>query len=141
MYRIGVCLSFCLALVGCGTPSSEANNDSAMVGFWASPASDPSGQQAINGVVVPQLEDLLADRDLSTAEKAQTAALDASETGSLVKWTSRRADAQGAVRSGPVYYVNDKPCRDYTHSIEIDEQKLIFNGAACKSGKNWTVLN
>ncbi|MDD7909131.1 hypothetical protein PUV47_04320 [Pseudovibrio exalbescens] len=112
-----------------------------MVGFWASQSAETQGQEAINGIISEELQSLLASRDLTMAERAQTAALNSNDIGGLVEWTSRRSEAEGSVRSGPIYFVNETQCRDYSHAITIEQQKMVFNGAACKTGKNWTLLN
>ncbi|WP_068317119.1 RT0821/Lpp0805 family surface protein [Polycladidibacter hongkongensis] len=97
-------------------------------------------QTAIADAVQGPLKGILKESDLSRAIEAQSDALNASAVTSSVSWTNIYSGNQGEVRSGPVYYVNNRPCRDFTHKMEVEDQLRTVSGAACLHDETWRSL-
>ncbi len=134
------------SLTGCATdpttsPDTESSSSS-MFGFWSSDSEqNDAAHAAIDSATEGELKQLLRSGDLDTVYKAQSTALNASDAGNKVVWRNRFSGAQGTVKSGPVYYVNDRRCRDFQHTIAYDEKTQLIKGAACKDGERWAALN
>ncbi|KZL25013.1 hypothetical protein PsAD37_02366 [Pseudovibrio sp. Ad37] len=134
-------------LASCATSdhATRAQTDassSSIFGFWSSDSEqNAAAQAAIDSATEGELKQLLRSGDLDTVYKAQSKALNASDAGNKVVWRNRFSGAQGTVKSGPVYYVNDRRCRDFQHTIAYDEKTQLIKGAACKDGERWAALN
>lgn len=142
-----VIAAFCAAtaaLAGCGTTgpvSTSEDTSSSMFEFWASGSEqDQAALAAIDSATAGELKQLLRSGDLDTVYKAQTRALNAPDAGNKVEWRNRFSGAKGTVKSSPVYFVNDRRCRDYTHTISYDEQTQVIRGSACQKGSHWASL-
>ncbi len=117
-------------------------SSSSVFGFWSSDSEqNAAAQAAIDSATEGELKLLLRSGDLDTVYKAQGKALNASDAGSKVVWRNQFSGAQGTVKSGPVYYVNDRRCRDFQHTIAYDKKVQEIKGAACKDGERWAALN
>ncbi len=133
-------------LAGCATSdhatSTEAETSSSVFGFWSSDSEqNVAAHAAIDSATEGELKELLRSGDLDTVYKAQSKALNAADAGNKVVWKNRFSGAHGTVKSGPVYYVNDRRCRDFKHTIAYDAQTQVIKGAACKHGERWAALN
>ena len=133
-------------LAGCETTATvnsepEASSSISMFKFWATDSEqDQAALAAIDSATAGELRQLLSSGDLGTVYKAQTTALNAPDAGNRVEWRNRFSGAKGTVKSSPVYFVNDRRCRDYTHTISYDEQTQVIKGSACQQGKTWASL-
>ncbi|KZL20990.1 hypothetical protein PsAD2_00982 [Pseudovibrio axinellae] len=135
------------SLVSCATSdqstsaASEASSTS-IFGFWSSDSEqDTAAHAAIDSATAGELKQLLNSSDLDTVYKAQSKALNAADAGNKVVWRNRFSGAHGTVKSGPVYYVNDRRCRDFKHTIGYDEKTQVIKGSACEEGQRWAALN
>lgn len=132
-------------LAGCSTTDHLSNSEqssSSVFGFWSSESEqNVAAQAAINSATAGELKQMLRSGDLDTVYEAQSKALNASDAGNKVVWRNRFSGANGTVKSGPVYYVNDRRCRDFKHTIAYDEKTQVIKGAACEEGERWAALN
>ena len=105
------------------------------------PAPEAGGvaRGAVTGSVVDRA---LADRDRELALAAEYRALEFTRAGRPVAWRNEKTGHSGEVVVGPGYRVNALDCRDYSHTIRIDDRRQTLRGAACRQpNETWRVVN
>ena len=75
--------------------------------------------------------------DLSEADKlrayiAQKQALDFGQNGAKVAWRNSGLDRRGEVIPGPLYLYQGANCRPYTHIINVNGERRVALGSACR---------
>ncbi|WP_422375547.1 RT0821/Lpp0805 family surface protein [Roseibium sp.] len=141
--RGATCVALATILAGCSMTSGSKE-----AGGWGSFFGDPnanvSGSEAntaISVLVNNEFGDALDPSDRKAAEAAQDRALRARGVGVSVAWQNERTGRSGQVRPGPVYFVNDTSCREFTHEMVLNGQVLKARGAACETERgNWQVI-
>ncbi|MTI17047.1 hypothetical protein E1162_07320 [Rhodobacteraceae bacterium RKSG542] len=130
-----------LLLAACSTSGDAGVDKRSSIGFWSSESAQPTAAHAaIDDALSDELLTVLASHDSKSAIQAQANALEGFEDGASVNWRNRSSGIRGVVTSGPVYYINEKACRDYKHIIYLRDYMKTFKGAACKEGKEWALL-
>ncbi|POF32337.1 RT0821/Lpp0805 family surface protein [Roseibium marinum] len=141
--RAATCLALATVLAGCSMTSGSS--DTAGLGsFFGDPKSDVAGSEAntaISVLVNNELGDALEPSDRRAAEDAQDRALRARGLGVAVAWQNERTGRSGQVRPGPVYFVNETSCREFTHEMVLQGRMLQARGTACETDKGaWQVI-
>lgn len=116
------------ALAG-GVVGAEAGN---------SPASAAVGA-LVGGLVGNRIGAHLDSEDRRRAREAEYQALQFGSPGQPVMWRGDAPGYYGRVVAGP--YVPGTRCRDYTHTIYIDEVPQVARGRAClRADGTWRVV-
>ena len=141
--RSATCLALAAVLSGCALTSGSSESNS-WGSFFGDPKTDVVGTEAnaaISVLVNNEFGDALEPSDRKAAEGAQNRALRARGLGVSVAWQNKRTGRSGQVRPGPIYYVNDTSCREFTHQMVLQGRTLQARGTACESGRgNWQVI-
>ena len=96
---------------------------------------------AIGGLIGHRLGAGLDDEDKRRAYEAQIVALDNGSPGAPTAWENPDSGRHGTIVPGPAYERHGSQCREYTHTIYIDERPQIARGAACRNPDGtWTPL-
>lgn len=130
-------------LAGCSLSSGSGEP-----GGWGTFFGDPNANgarseasTAISVLVNNEFGDALEPSDRKAAEEAQERALKARGVGASVAWQNDQTGRSGQVRPGPVYFVNDTSCREFTHEMILNGRTLQARGAACESERGkWQVI-
>ncbi|MEP1443003.1 MAG: RT0821/Lpp0805 family surface protein [Hyphomicrobiales bacterium] len=136
------CLSFCLA--GCQTgnlltgQNAGALGGAALGGFVGNKFGAGKGRvlttaggTILGGAAGSILGGRLDQRDVSSAQQAQTTALQ-QQAGQPISWTNPNTGTAGQVVSGASYAINGRECRDYTHTLNVNNQPEQLRGVACR---------
>lgn len=127
-----------IALSGCSTTSSKG----AGVSLFSSskPPASATFITALEGGIVGRTGIKLSDSDRQRALEAEYRALESSPLGQSVVWKGR--DASGEVVAAAPYQVGSQNCRQYTHTVTVDDKPTLARGAACRNDDGtWTPLN
>ncbi len=136
-------LSACLiagaaALAGCQSASTTLTDP--LTAYAPEPATQQPATQQPGTLVGGQIGAGLDPADQHTAIAAEYEALEHGATGVPVRWTGR-ANSRGEVVAGPPYQVNDRQCRQYTHTVTIGDKVESARAAACRvADGGWQVL-
>jgi len=74
----------------------------------------------------------LDEADQRAVADAHYQALETAGPNRPVQWRNERSGHYGQVTAGPGYYVNERNCRDYAHTVHIDGEPEILRGTACR---------
>ncbi|AVA20837.1 hypothetical protein ACXHXG_01885 [Rhizobium sp. LEGMi198b] len=128
-----------IALSGCSTTSGKGG----VTGFLSSsakPASSARYISALEGGIVGRTGIKLSDNDKQRALEAEYRALETAPLGQPVAWTGK--NVRGEVVAAAPYQVGSQNCRQYTHTITVDDKPTQARGAACRNDDGtWTPLN
>jgi surface antigen len=95
----------------------------------------------IGGLIGNQIGAALDDEDRMRAYEAQMQALDSGASGAPVGWRNDDSGRHGTVVPGPAYQRNALTCRQYTHTVYIDERPQVKRGTACRgSDGRWMAV-
>lgn len=137
------CLALALVLAGCSMTSGSKDSN-AWGTFFGDPNANVAGSEAntaISVLVNNEFGDALEPSDRRAAEDAQNRALRARGLGVSVAWQNDRTGRSGQVRPGPVYFVNETSCREFTHEMVLQGRTLQARGTACETDQgNWQVI-
>lgn len=141
--RSATCIALVTVLTGCSMTSGS--KDTAGWGsFFGDPSSNVTGTEAntaISVLVNNEFGEALEPSDRKAAERAQIRALRARGVGVAVTWQNEKTGRSGQVRPGPVYYVNETGCREFTHEMVLQGRTLQARGTACESDRgSWQVI-
>lgn len=84
-----------------------------------------------DGLATEQLKDAIGFGDRSKALRTEFQALEYGATGAPVSWTGW-GGRRGNVIPGPIYQVNSFDCRDYSHTIFVEDEARVAKGTACR---------
>ncbi|MBB5571907.1 MULTISPECIES: hypothetical protein [Rhizobium] len=125
------------ALSGCSTTSGKGGS------FFSSsgkPAASARYITALEGGIVGRTGIKLSDNDMQRALEAEYRALETAPLGQPVAWIGKNVSGQ-VVAAAP-YQVGSQNCRQYTHTITVDDKPTQARGAACRNDDGtWTPLN
>lgn len=131
MARIGMLLAVTatvLALAGCQSSRFGAGSVAAYTG---------PGGGLTEGLVGNEIGRRLSSGERRTALEAEYRALEYGRTGGPIVWRGRRG-VRGEVTSGPLYQVNERDCREYTHVIRYAGKTETARTTACRRPNgNW----
>jgi surface antigen len=124
--------------------TSGSKDSNAWGTFFGDPNANVAGSEAntaISVLVNNEFGDALEPSDRRAAEDAQNRALRARGLGVSVAWQNDRTGRSGQVRPGPVYFVNETSCREFTHEMVLQGRTLQARGTACETDQgNWQVI-
>ncbi|WP_412064733.1 hypothetical protein [Rhizobium sp. SYY.PMSO] len=127
-----------IALSGCSTTSDKGSGKSLFSS--AKPPASATFIDALEGGIVGRTGIKLSDSDKQRALEAEYRALETSPLGLPVAWKGR--DASGEVIAAAPYQVGSQNCRQYTHTVTVDDKPTTARGAACRNDDGtWTPLN
>jgi surface antigen len=124
-----IALALSALVAGCATaPGGGLSSSSANVALPMAPVM--SGAVS-GGLIGGTVGNGLAPADRQRAYEAELAALETGGPGYPIGWKGEDG-ARGTVIAGPAYVrPGYKSCRDYSHTIYIDNRPQIARGAAC----------
>jgi surface antigen len=97
---------------------------------------------AIGGLIGNKIGAALDEQDRMRAYEAQMHALDNGSAGAPVSWRNDESGRHGTVVPGPIYQRNSRDCRQYTHTVFIEEKPQVARGTACRSLEGaWTAMS
>ncbi len=141
--RIGSIIVVAILAAGCASTSGTGGQSNWDSSFGASNGgiADSEAGTAISVLVNGEFGDALQPSDRRAAEDAQERALRSRGVGAAIGWKNDRTGRKGQVLPGPIYYVNDTRCRDFTHELALEDRILRARGTAC-SGENgkWKII-
>lgn len=83
----------------------------------------------------------LSSRDRKQALEAEYKALEYTDAGQTVAWSSSKEGTSGIVTPGQPYQVGTQNCRQYSHSFTINGIPQTVRGSACRnSNGTWSPL-
>ncbi|NTF41363.1 hypothetical protein A6U86_01575 [Rhizobium sp. AC27/96] len=127
-----------LALSACSTTSS--NGSGASLFSTSKPPASATFISALDGGIVERTGLKLSDSDKQRALEAEYRALESSPLGQSVVWKGR--GASGEVVAAAPYQVGSQNCRQYTHTVTVDDKPTMARGAACRNDDGtWTPLD
>jgi len=82
-----------------------------------------------------------ASLDAQAQQQAYAAQLAALNSGQTTNWNAG-GGKQGTITVQPIYTVNNRQCRQYTHEIFINGQSQVARGTACRNPDGtWTPVS
>ncbi|GAB2185034.1 RT0821/Lpp0805 family surface protein [Roseibium sp. LAB1] len=137
------CLALAMVLAGCSMTSGSRDSNT-WGSFFGDPNANVAGSEAntaISVLVNNEFGNALEPSDRRAAEDAQNRALRARGLGVSVAWQNERTGRSGQVRPGPVYFVNETSCREFTHEMVLQGRTLQARGTACETDQgSWQVI-
>lgn len=88
---------------------------------------------AVGGLLGNRIGAALDDEDNQRAYAAQMQALETGPSGAPVAWRNPDSGRYGNVVPGPAYQTNGETCRQYSHTIYIDNKPQAQRGIACRN--------
>ena len=133
---VAVCLAS-LSLAGCATFSPR--------GADVTPGARPPAK-AISalggGLIGGAIGQNLAREDRRKALEAEYRALEYTQGGRAVTWTSDGGQERGEVVAAQPYRVGSQDCRQYVHTIYTGAASQTARGSACRNNDgSWTLLS
>lgn len=94
------------------------------------------------GLISGAIGNGLSDGDRQKAYDAEISALETGGPGYPVGWKGE-GTTRGTVIAGPAYHrAGFQTCRDYSHTIYIDNRPQIARGAACRTAEGqWQAVS
>jgi surface antigen len=130
----------CLALAACAgdaglsssTPGSGPNAFTGSVG--TGDANPMAGGPPAPGGLDP--------RDRAAAGAAHLRALQFGEPGAPVPWRNAETGHHGTIVPGPAYQSNGQTCREFSHTVYVDNRPQTGRGSSCRNPDGtWTPLS
>jgi surface antigen len=127
----------CLALAACAGDTGLSSNTpgSSPNAFTGSVEPNPmaGGPPGPNG---------LDPRDRAAAGAAQLRALQFGEPGAPVAWRNPENGHHGTIVPGPAYQSNGQTCREFSHTVYVDNRPQTGRGSSCRNPDGtWTPLS
>lgn len=95
----------------------------------------------IGGIVGSEIGGLLDERERRLAIEAEYEALERGGSGRARLWRSERNGTYGEIVPSRPYRRGDYDCRDYTHTIYIDDRSEVMRGTGCRNPDGtWRVV-
>ncbi|MFS8039203.1 hypothetical protein ACI7BZ_19960 [Xanthobacter sp. AM11] len=130
--RLPAALLLATGLAGCATDPNSGRSLSAMATLPTAPVM--SGAVS-GGLISGSIGNGLDEPDRKRAYDAEISALETGSPGYPFGWKGD-SGTRGTVVAGPPYNrVGFQSCRDYSHTIYIDNRPQIARGAACRTAE------
>lgn len=91
------------------------------------------GGAVFGALVGSEIGRKLDENDRQAIAQAEYQALESAGPNRPVAWQNPRSGLRGQVSAGPAYFVNERNCRDYSHTVYVDSQPEILRGTACRT--------
>jgi surface antigen len=137
-FRIVAAALGCLALAACAgdgglSTSPAGGGPNAFTGSVPTPGAGPSA--------IP-VTAALDPRDRPAAGAAHLRALQFGEPGAPVAWRNPETGHHGTIVPGPAYQSNGQTCREFSHTVYVDNRPQTGRGSSCRSADgSWTPLS
>lgn len=96
----------------------------------------------IGGVVGSEIGKSLDENDRRAAAAAEYRALENGQSGTATPWRNPDSGHHGVIVPTPPYQESGRNCREYTHTIYINDEPQIMKGKACRSNDGtWTKVS
>jgi surface antigen len=139
-FRIVAAALGCIALAACAGDT----------GLSSGPTG--GGPSAFTGSVPPSANPMAAGpaaapatldpRDRAAAGAAHLRALQFGEPGAPVAWRNPETDHHGTIVPGPAYQSNGQTCREFSHTVYVDNRPQTGRGSSCRNADGtWTPLS
>ncbi|SOC92994.1 Surface antigen [Rhizobium sp. AN5] len=127
----------CVSMLSACTTTGTRSAGGSLFGGSAQP-STPFLANMQGGIVGRSGLDL-EKGDRTKALEAEYRALETAPVGTPVTWTGE--DASGQVVANAPYQVGNQNCRQYSHTLTVDEKETRVRGAACRNADgSWSPL-
>ena len=127
-FRIVAATLGCVALAACagdgGLSSGPAGGPSAFTGSVSPTGANPMAGGPLAG---------LDPRDRAAAGAAHLKALQFGEPGAPVAWRNPETGHHGTIVPGPAYQSNGQTCREFSHTIYVDERPQTGRASSCRN--------
>ncbi len=124
-------------LSACTTTGTRPAGGGSLFGRSAQPSTPFLAN--LQGGIVGRTGVQLDRGDQTKALEAEYKALETSPVGTPVSWTGD--DASGQVVANAPYQVGNQNCRQYSHTLTVDEKETRVRGAACRNADgSWSPL-
>jgi surface antigen len=81
-------------------------------------------------------------RDRPAAGAAHLRALQFGEPGAPVAWRNPETGHHGTIVPGPAYQANGQTCREFSHTVYVDNRPQTGRGSSCRNPDGtWTPLS
>lgn len=131
-------LAATLALAGCKTTGSGTGSIAPKPAVTATNGST-GFITALQGGIVARSGVTLSNSDKQRALEAEYRALEAAPGGQPVAWSGR--GVSGEVVAAAPYQVGSQNCRQYTHTLKLEDRQAVARGAACRNANgSWSPL-
>jgi len=140
-FRIVAAALGSLALAACAgdaglSSGSATGGSSAFTGSVPPAAGNP-----LAGTSAPATA-TLDPRDRNAAGAAHLRALQFGEPGAPVAWRDAETGHHGTIVPGPAYQSNGQTCREFSHTVYVDERPHTGRGSSCRNPDGtWTPLS
>ncbi len=125
-----------IALAGCKTTGTGSIAPTPAV---ASAPGSTAFITALQGGIVGRSGVTLSTSDRQRALEAEYRALEAAPGGQPVAWSGR--GVSGEVVAAAPYQVGSQNCRQYTHTLKLEDRQAVARGAACRNANgSWSPL-
>lgn len=95
----------------------------------------------IGGVVGNEIGRSMDAQDRRLAQEAEFAALEEGESGRPRSWRNPDNGRHGEIVPSKPYRRGPQDCRDYTHTVFIDNRRQAMRGTACRnSDGTWSAV-
>jgi surface antigen len=131
-----------LAVAGCAGDAglSSGPTGGSPSAFTGSVPSSPGNPLAGNAAPMPA--PALDPRDRNPAGAAHLRALQFAEPGAPVAWRNPETGHHGTIVPGPAYQSNGQTCREFSHTVYVDEHPHTGRGSSCRNADGtWTPLS
>ncbi|QRG04850.1 hypothetical protein EZH22_17020 [Xanthobacter dioxanivorans] len=129
--RLPAALLLAVGLAGCA--SDGASGGRSLTAAAALPSAPVMSGTVSGGLISGGIGNGLDEADRRRAYDAEVSALETGGPGYPVGWKGENG-ARGTVIAGPPYSrPGFQSCRDYSHTIYIDNRPQIARGAACRT--------
>ena len=139
-FRIAAAALGSLALAACASDAGLSSGPSggSPSAFTGSVPSSPANPLAATAAPAATLD----PRDRNAAGAAHLRALQFSEPGAPVPWRNAETGHHGTIVPGPAYQSNGQTCREFSHTVYVDERPHTARGSSCRNQDGtWTPLS
>lgn len=139
-FRIVAAAFGCAALAACAgeTVLSSGPAGSSPNAFTGSVAATEPNPMAGG----PPAPSSLDPRDRPAAGAAHLRALQFGEPGAPVAWRNSETGHHGTIVPGPAYQSNGQTCREFSHTVYVDNRPQTGRGSSCRNPDGtWTPLS
>jgi surface antigen len=87
----------------------------------------------VGNAIGASFDQSLNERDRQQAFAAQNRALQYGEPGAPVGWRNPETNHRGTIVPGPAYQTGGATCREFSHTMYIDNKPQIVRSTACRN--------
>jgi surface antigen len=136
-FRIVAVALGCVALAACagegGLSPSTSGGPNAFTGSVPPTSANPMAGGPPAG---------LDPRDRPAAGAAHLRAVQFGEPGAPVAWRNPETGHHGTIVPGPAYQSNGQTCREFSHTVYVDNRPQTGRGSSCRNPDGtWTPLS